>query len=341
MPETGHLALFKIFILALLIIASSFSKQKYPNAEVNSLLHWGINLILLQDYNSAKKQFEILLDKYPELPFGNIYLAAVEIAKSYDYSIEYDSDYILKNLSEARQLAKSLNKKNSDDIWHIYMLALAEGYTSYFDAIDGDWFAAFSSGLSCISYFEDCIEIDSNFYEAYTALGTFKYWKSRKLNFIPFLSDESEEGIKYLERAIEESSFHTYLAVNSLVWIYIDRAEPEKAIAAAEKALKQFPGNRTFQLGLARSYEDVNKKKSIEVYHQALASYQNLKLANPYKEIEIKHKLAQQYFLSGDKKKALQLCNEILNIKDIPSEVKEKLNDRLKKVIKLKEQVSS
>ncbi len=130
--------------------------------------------------------------------------------------------------------------------------ALAEGYTSYFDGINGNWLSAISTGINSISDFEKILKSNEKFYEAYIAIGTFEYWKSRKLEFmgwLPFSSDTKNIGIDLLIVAIDSSSYNSHLAINSLIWIYIDQKKYDDAIKIARSSIKKFSKIKNFQMG--------------------------------------------------------------------------------------------
>ena len=318
--------------------------QVFPDAKVDSLLKDGIENIISQKYDLAKKDFIILDKDFPKLPVGKIYIAAVEIAKSYDLAIPFKTDLINKNLDEAKEMSEALIDSDEDNIWNNYFLALADGYKAYFDALTGDWLSAFGIGVTSVHLFEHCLKVDSTFYEALIATGTYKYWKSSKmefLNWLPFVSDEREEGIKLLEEAVNNSSYNSYLAINSLIWIYIDRHEFIKAIGIAESTLVCYPNSRFFKYGLARAYEDVDKQKAIQIYYEILNSFSDSEKLNRCNEIILKHIIAQQYYRLGDNKSALALCNEILSIKNLTDYELDKLGDRLDRVKSLKRELSN
>ncbi len=311
---------------------------------MDSLLRDGIENIINQKYDLSKKDFIILDKDFPKLPVGKIYIAAVEIAKSYDLAIPFKTDLINKNLDEAKEMSEALIDSEEDNIWNNYFLALADGYKAYFDALTGDWLSAFGIGVTSVHLFEHCLKVDSTFYEALIATGTYKYWKSSKmefLNWLPFVSDEREEGIKLLEEAVNNSSYNSYLAINSLIWIYIDRHEFIKAIGIAESALVRYPNSRFFKYGLARAYEDVDKQKAIQIYYEILNSFTDAEKLNRCNEIILKHIIAQQYYRLGDNKSALALCNEILSIKNLTDYELDKLGDRLDRVKSLKRELSN
>ena len=344
MRVTGPLAPYsKIIILILLIIAVNVIAQEYPDESVNSLLKSGIDNIITQNYSQAKSEFEKLNSKYPNLPFGKIYLAATEIARSYDYGEEYNGEVISKYLNAAKEQSEKLLSNNPEDIWNYYFLGLAEGYISYYEGLNGSWLTSLKEGVNSASNFEECLKRDPDFIEAYSGLGTYMYWKTKKTEFLtwlPFIHDEKAEGINYLEKAVAKSSYNTYVAVNSLIWIYIDQKNYSNAIRISERALEKYPRSRFFGWGLGRAYEDVDRAKAIKIYYEILNSYPNLNSMNHYNEIILKHLIAQQYEKTGEKGKALKLCNDILAIKNISEFVKNKLGDRLERVKELQSSIS-
>ncbi len=334
--------LILILVFLFLFCRENFS-QVYPDPVVDSLINSGINSIINQDYEKAKNTFINLESSYPQLPAGKIYLAAVEITKAFDYAEKFNFDSISKNLIAAKDKSEQLVELNPGNVWHQYFLALSEGYYAYFQALNKNWFSAMSNGLSSVSDFEKCLKLDKNFYEAYTAIGTYKYWKSRKtefLNWLPFVSNEEEIGINYLKVALKYFSYDKYLAINSLMWVYIDKKNYKDAALIAQNALKDYPNNRAFKLGLARAYQNIDVNESIKIYFDVLNSYNNLKNINRCNKIILMHLIAQQYDKIGQYDKALNLCNDILSIKNLSENEKEKLGNRLDRVQELQKKLN-
>jgi hypothetical protein len=344
MLETGHLVLYKFsFLPALLFLFSGILYcQRYPDSNVDSLLNRGISLIINQEYFQAGKIFNELNDTYPELPFGEIYLAADEIAKSYDFNLKFDDKLISNNLNKAIDKSESLLDKDENNIWNIYFLALSKGYYAYYQALNKNWFSSLSNGFDAVKGFERCLQKDSLFYDAYTAIGNFEYWESRKtefLNWIPFVKDNSEEGIKYLLKAVNNPGYNNYLAVHSLQWIYIDQKKYNDVIKLSKSVLNKYPGSRFFKWAQARAYEDVDKKEAIKIYYEILNSYLKLNRLSVFHEILLKHLIAQQYEQIGEFGRSLNMCDEILNIDYSSYENKDKLDLRIEKVKELKKKI--
>lgn len=334
------------YLLAFLFLIINFQifPQRYPDIKVHNLISQGIDQIINQNYQLAFNTFSRLNNEFPDIPLGKVYLASVKIAQAFDYAEEYDKNFIQTNLKDALKQSELLLKRDKKNTWYIYFAGISEATMAYFYALDESWLSAFSYGLSAVNYFEDLIKIDSTFYEAYGVVGGYKYWKSRKtefLHWLPFFSDEREEGIKLIEREIKHSTYHYYLSVYSLSWIYIDAKNYEAARKLSEAAVKRYPDSRFFLWALARAYQDIDKRKAISTYKKILDSYKPEEIKNPYNEILLKHLMAQQLELIGETKEALRLCNEILQIRNISSFVQKKLGDRLERVKILRDKLAS
>ncbi|NWF90468.1 MAG: hypothetical protein HXY50_13530 [Ignavibacteriaceae bacterium] len=338
----AHFNFSKVFIFILLFTNSNYP-QKFPNPEVHKLLEVGIEYILNQNYELANEKFNLLSKRHPELPLGKIYLALSEIIKASDLGEDVNPK-ILDDLDKTIELSEKLADEDPSNIWNHYYAALSKGCKSYYHVLNGEWLSVISNGLSSVNNFEDCLELDSSFYESYVAIGAYKFWKSRKLEFLewlPFVEDNSEEGILYLEQAVKKTIYSRHLAAISLIWIYIELKQNKKAIELAERELRKNPINRTLKWALGRAYEDLDLKKSINIYNQLIISYQAVPNQNYYQETILKHILAQQYVKLGEYREARRLCDEILSNKKMSENVRERLMDRLKKVKKLKKDLTN
>lgn len=318
--------------------------QVYPDEKVDSLLRTGIEHIVNHRYAEADSTFVVLDNKYPGLPLGKIYLAASKIAYAYDFELPFDEKYIEDNLQKAQSISENLLDKNKIDKWNVYFFALSRGYNAYYEAVKGNWLSALSKGLSAVSAFEECLVLDPDFHEAWIAIGTYEYWKSRKtefLSWLPFVNDNRSIGIERLRHAIDSSVYNTHIAIHSLIWIYIDQKNYSSASELSNSAVEKFPGSRVFKWGLARAYEEVYTKKSIDIYFEILNSYHQTGIRTRVNEITLKHIIAQQYVKLGEKEKAIKLCTEILDLNELTKFEKEKLDDRLKRVRTLYRELSS
>jgi hypothetical protein len=336
-PEIEHLEHFKYFFILffLFIFSEKITPQVYPDSAVHNLLLKGINAIIDEDYEKAEVIFLTLQQFNKKLPLADIYLAGTEIAKSFDYNIPYNENKISFHLNRASEITKKLLNENDKNLWYIYFKALTEGYKAYYNALQGSWFSAFSDGYNAVSLFEQCLMIDTNFYDAYVAVGSYKYWRSRKTNFLnwlPFIQDEQFEGIHLLNRAIKFLPYSSHLAYHSLIWIYIDRKEYKQAAELAESVLAEHPQSRFFKWSYARAIEESDREKANLVYYDILNSYDNKFVQNRINRIILNHKIAQNLIKLGKKKEAANLLNEILSYRNLTPYESEILKDRLNRV---------
>ncbi|MFH1198330.1 MAG: hypothetical protein V1720_21690 [bacterium] len=318
--------------------------QNYPDKAVDSLLNAGIHKILSQDYDGASATFNHLDKSYPHIPLGKIYRAACLITSAIDFAEDLNSERIEWLLETAEEQSDSLLDSDPDNLWFNYFAAISKGYSAYFEALQQKYITAFADGVISLGYFNKCLEIEPKFYESYIAIGSYKYWKSAKtesFDWLPFMTNEKEEGAKILERAVEMETYNYHVAVHSLMWIYIDKKESSKAVRTGESILRKFPEARIYKWALARAYQDIDKSKSIQIFSDLLNSYLAEKKNNHQNEIVLKHKIAMLYEQTNQPEAALRLCNDILQIKNLSSKVRENIQERLVRVEILKENLQS
>lgn len=335
--------LVRFSLIFFIIFQNSLFAQTHPNPKVDFLLKLGIKNILLQNYDKADSIFIELNRTYPNLPLGDIYRVGNFITKSVDYEEKLNEDFVEELLDSAEYKIEILLNEDDEDIWNNYYEALFYGYRAYFYTVQGNLLNAFADGIYSLNAFNECLSVDNKFYEAYIAAGTYNYWKSaqsKSFLWLPFVKDKREEGIELLEEAIQHSSYNHHLAAYSLVWIYIDYELPQKAVNLSLQMLEEYPNSRYFRWGLARAYQDIDKTKAIKVYRELLKSIENISNRNLYNDVVLRHKIAMLEYDLGNYKKALTLCNEILDFKLNSAEIKQRLQDRLSRVKVLKEKIT-
>ena len=101
--------------------------------------------------------------------------------------------------------------------------------------------------------------------------------------------------------------------------------------------LNEYKESRFFKWGLARAYQDIDKRKAIDVYYQILKSVETIPNHNQFNEVVLKHKIAMLYNEVGEYDKSYVLCNEILDFKFKSAKIEERLHDRIRRAKVLKE----
>jgi len=313
MRGTGPLELFKFKLFLVFFFPLVFLAQVHPDKQVDSLLRTGIDRIMMQEYDSARSCFRQLGKEYPRLPLSEIYLAAVSISESSDFGTRPTGQEVFNLLESADLKTSAIIKSEGGTAWTSYYKALSLSYRAYFHSLRRDFLEAFSIALEALDHFEDSFEKDTSFSDAYIAIGTYKYWKSRKTEWIPLISNEKEIGIYFLEKGTKLNSYNRYLGIISLVWIYIDRKEFKKAADLSMNLLKKFPDNRQFLYSLARAKESDDSNGALNTYEKLLESYKDKIPEYSFRILIIRHKIARILYELGRLEEAEKVCNMILN----------------------------
>ncbi len=108
----------------------------------------------------------------------------------------------------------------------------------------------------------------------------YAYNFSKATQWVPFVSDESEESRKSLKRNALGSVFFKPLFINALGWIYFDEKKFGKALTLLKPFLKNYPGNRVLhqmEADILRTKGDlyqaeVEYKKNREKYQAILST---------------------------------------------------------------------
>ncbi len=236
--------------------------------------------------------------RYPYHPIGFIMQAAMLQSKMLDHEhFSYRREFHTL-IKLAKKKARDRLEKNENDPWSLYCLGLAHGSHAVFESRDGSWLTAVKQGVRAKKAFSRCVEIDPQFYDAYVGIGSYHYWRTVKtgiVNWLPFVQDDRQQGIRELEIAADSARFSFDFAKDALIWVYIDTEKYEKAESLAVQMQQKYPEGKKFLWGLAQARVEAEK------YDRALTAYERLlkkvtedpNRANHYNEIEIRRRIAE------------------------------------------------
>lgn len=323
---------------AVLLFQDSFPQQ-HPNREIHQLLQKGIQALMRQEYGSARDTFRELRKKHAANPLGNIFLAATEITYANDYALDFHNERVLELLNEAVALSEKLLDKEPKNLWYNYYKGLAEGYKAAYHGMNENWFSALSTGFESKQFYEVCLELDPGFSEASIAVGTWKFWSSEKmefLNWLPFVRDEREAGIRLLEMSMKRKTYHLFTAAHTLAWIYIPQKRFAEAKAAIDFALKQFPESRLLLWDLARINTELDRGEAINNYLRLLSSYAKDTKKNRANDINIRFLLSKLYLSENQRQKAAEMLRAIPHSSLLTDVEEKRLGSKLARVVELK-----
>jgi tetratricopeptide (TPR) repeat protein len=259
----------------------------------------GIDLILKQEYAKADSLFCCVINRYPNHPAGFLYRAAVMQAYTIDFDVPIEREKFDSLLECGRNIASRLSSP-----WREYFLGTADGYEAYERVESGDWLSGVRKGMASVSEYEELVEKDSSFYDAYVGIGTYYYWSSRKtafLRWLPFVNDNRELGIRMLRIGAEHSEYNRFAAMSALVSIYLDAEDYQQAEDWSRCGLNSYPENRVFLWGLATALDrQKHFSDAVPAYANLLKNILHVQAPHPYGEIVCRLNLVKSMLAVGD-----------------------------------------
>lgn len=285
-----------LLLLAEMSVSGSAKGQQLLSPSLDSLLRVGIDLTLRQEYESAREVFRNAARRYPDHPAGPIYQMAVLQARAMDYEEVVEDGVFDSLLSAATMKSQAIIERDPDSPLGYYFLGTALGHDSYARAQRGDWFGTITKGLSAVSQLEEAVERDSLFHDAFLGMGTYLYWKTRKIEFLtwlPFIRDDRARGIRLLQHCAESGEYNRYGAMSALVSIYLDAGENDRADSISSRCLAEYPRNRILLWGKATALDRKGfVNEAIKTYEDLLAAMTGDTGKNSYNELVCRLRLA-------------------------------------------------
>lgn len=197
----------------------------------------------------------------------------------------------------------------------------------------GKYLQAVSSAFAMKNYLTECIKLQPQLKDAYIGLGSFDYWSSKAIGYLPFFEDNRERGIKRLQEAEKNATIHPVVATTALIWINIDKKEFQVALEQSEKLLEKYPQSRALMWSAGEAaYQMKNWQKGIHYYEKILNSVKSSKgQSNHYNELGCYHRLIEMYLNLGNKTQAKHYLLQAKALK-LSEEVKKRKKKDLKNI---------
>jgi tetratricopeptide (TPR) repeat protein len=333
----------KIIILAGLFLFQiqvllAMNPQEEP---VRSLILQGMDFSFNNRFEEAKQVFDQLMEQYPQHPVGYFYKAATIQARMLDEE-DYRQEEEFYELAERTiQLSDSLKKVGTDNSWIYFYKGSAFLYRSFMKMKQGSWFSAFKDASRGVKILEEAVSRDSLLYDAYLGIGSFKYWKSTKAEFLlwlPFISDQREQGISLIYRAIEKGDFVKYVGRDQLVWILMDKKDYAEAFRLARQNYKAYPDSRFFKWTLAAAaFHSREWEFSNLLYQELLQQVRQLPQNNHLNEIECLVKMAEIAANNQQWPEVYQLTDQALRF-NLEETVRKRAKNKLHKALILRDE---
>ncbi len=283
----------RFLFIALILIFSTFSYSQ----NLDSLISKGLRDAYKFDFESAEKSFDRIINENPEKPHGYYYLSQLNLW----YFIGSNDSIYLQSFNkyfDATIEAAETQLDSNDDLDAKYYLGTAHVLKSLSLIYSGEYWSAFRAADKGVSFLEDCIDENPEYFDAYFGIGIIGY----TFSFIPSLykflvglfgvPSDKEEAIGYLKKASEfglntklESQFYLSKMLNDY------SADYEKSIELLIPLSARFENNLLIKYQLA----------STKILLQDFLSAENdlLEIIGS-KEVRFKQTIALSNMLLGD-----------------------------------------
>jgi hypothetical protein len=158
----------------------------------------------------------------------------------------------LKFADLAQEKVDNALDKNSKDYQTKYLAGNLASFRAMAQATNNSSVDAFWSSKKAVSYFEETLELNPKFYDAYLGLGLFDYAMSFVPDFLKWavsltgLKSDKERGFRYIKTALKRGNEKTEAAFH-LAKIYTDYlAEYDSAFALLQNLCSRYPNNTLF-----------------------------------------------------------------------------------------------
>ena len=333
-------------VSALLLIAivagapSRANSNNFPRSGDLEKLDTIIDAAFRDNYQLAESLSIDLQRLYPYHPIGYVMQASMIHGGMLDQErFDREQDlYMLLELAESK--SKAMLDTLETDAWAEYCLGLAHGSRAVFDARKGSWWSAVKRGIKAKRAFTRCIKSDSSFYDAYVGLGSYHYWRTVKtgaVNWLPFVQDDREEGLRELRVAADSSMFSRDFARDALIWVLIDMEEFENAEKLAEECSNRYPEGKKFLWGLG--YARLELKDYIgarNAFLDLLSKLESEPNSNFYNLVECRYHLAQVQLETRQYAECKAQCEAALGYV-LEESVHKRLKNRLSEISKMLE----
>jgi hypothetical protein len=327
--------MIKIATLIITICISCIAEVYLSNEELDSVQ----KDLFKQKYFSAQKKISGYLQKNPN-DINALYLhLAVYQTKILDYeSYHADSPKFITVADSVKNILEKRigSLKGKDSLICLFYLANVYGGISLMHAKTGNWIDGVKNGMNSVSLLKQVKKALPSFYAAYLGIGVFNYYFSSSLNWLPFANGRWQEGLSYIETAVNSESPFNYAAKNTLCWILIERKEYKRADSIASSVLSEFPCNTIFLrikalvnlrsgnyqdaiknasslLSLAQARDPVNWSDCVAAYYILVESYSQTGMVNEMRcaaDAILKEEIPQSYSSVPHIKKNLKYIRE-------------------------------
>jgi tetratricopeptide (TPR) repeat protein len=240
----------------------------------------GFEALYSMEYSPAKKEFEEMTRLEPKHPSGYIYLASAiwlehlsrlrrlqsQIYNRNNAFFQSAQDPVdptveklfYQNIEKGIVRAKALLRVNQNDLAGLYYLGTAHGaIAGYESSVKRAFLSSLKNGTKAVEMHKQLLKIYPAFSDVYVSVGMYNYVIGTLPIGIKFLMllggvhGSREEGLKQLEKAMNQGRYARDEASVILVMLYDREKRQEEALKILRKLSEKYPRNMVFRFETA------------------------------------------------------------------------------------------
>lgn len=270
-----------MFCVPLLFLLVSFTTvlPQQPATQLDKLRAEGYRALFNLDYETARRNFQKMIELAPDDPAGPECLATSlwiqQLNESWKlkttlYSDNADKPGAKEKVDQrqrdefhkwtrlARQLAEKRLRQNARDVEALYRLGAAEGLEAAYGAgVEHKYMAALRTGSSAVDHHRKVLELSPKFYDAELTIGLQDYvigslpLPAKMLAGTVGVHGSRKRGLKELEQVARDGQWARDVARMLLIDLYKREKRWDDAIATARELTEEYPRNYLFKQQLA------------------------------------------------------------------------------------------
>ena len=268
------------FVLVISLSILGYTSSTLPQTKLKNKISSGLEALYNFNFKSSDKIFLDLIKSYPQHPAGFHYKSISSLWFYLDSRNEINYENFMAYTDTAIEKAEILLEFDSTDVLGLYILGSVYANRTFAFTRDENYFDAIIAASKFYSYFNDLLDLDSLYYDAYMGKGLYNFAISQAPQTwswalsLSGMTGDKQAGLDYLETASKKSYFSRVDAQFYLSQIY---SEFLLKFSKAKKILNDlnsiFPNNLLFRYALGNLYlKTYDLNSAIRVYKFVFAS---------------------------------------------------------------------
>ena len=162
-------------MLTVILTVLCFEISIYSQSDLNSRISIGMETLYNFNFKSSEKIFDNIIKNYPNNPAGYYYKSISHLWFYLDSKNDIDLINFISLTDSAIEKADVILKKDSSDIFSLYILGSTYANRTFAFTRDESYFDAVIAARKFHSSFNELLSKDSLYYDAYMGKGLFNF----------------------------------------------------------------------------------------------------------------------------------------------------------------------